>query len=88
MVGALDYIHISITNTLPGASAMNNMKQLEYLMRLHVMIATMHNDGDEKCLQSFLSSLSYVMLMWKVLLYTTHVYLIIIIFIYRISIPS
>ena len=45
---------------------MNNMKQLEYLMRLHVMIALMYNEGDEKSLQTFLASHSFVMLIWKV----------------------
>lgn len=31
------------------------------------MIATVYNEGDEKSLQNFLASLSYIMLMWKVL---------------------
>lgn len=51
---------------LTGVSAMNNMKQLEYLMRLHVMIAMVYIEGDEKSLQNFLASVSYIMLIWKV----------------------
>lgn len=59
-------LHIVITISLIGVSAINNMKQLEYLVRLHIMIAMVYGDGDEKCLQNFLVSLSYIMLIWKV----------------------
>ena len=45
---------------------MNNLKQLEYLVRLHVMIAMVYSKHDEKCLQNFLASLGYVTLIWKV----------------------
>ena len=58
--------HDNIIITFIGVSAINNMKQLEYLARLHVMIATVYNEDDEKSLQNFLASLSYVMLIWKV----------------------
>ena len=70
-------LHINITNTnaFTGVSAMNNMKQLEYLMRLHVMIAMVYSERDEKCLQNFLSSLGYVMLIWKVTIHCEYVLL-------------
>ena len=45
---------------------MNNIKQLEYLVRVHVMISVVHNGGSEECLQHLLAALGYVMLMWKV----------------------
>ena len=59
-------LHINIFITFIGVSAINNMKQLEYLARLHVMIAIVCNEGVEKSLQNFLASLSYIMLIWKV----------------------
>jgi len=47
---------------------MNNIKQLEYLFRVHVMISVVHNGGSGECLQHLLAALGYVMLIWKVTL--------------------
>ena len=51
-----------------GVTAMNNIKQLEYLFRVHVMISVVHNGGSGECLQHLLAALGYVMLIWKVTL--------------------
>jgi len=56
---------------LIGVSAVNNMKQLEYLVRLHVMIAMVYSEGCEESLQNLLASLAYVMLIWKVAILLT-----------------
>ena len=58
--------HVSIVILFTGLSAMNNLKQLEYLARLHVMIATVYSEHDERSLQHFIASFGYVMLIWKV----------------------
>ena len=58
--------HASIVTLITGVSAINNMKKLEYLAHLHVMIATVYGERDERSLQHFMASLGYVMLIWKV----------------------
>jgi len=45
---------------------MNNIKQLEYLVRIHVMISVVHSEGSQECLQHLLTALGYVMIIWKV----------------------